>query len=208
MESHFLATVSRMKYIGRWALMRNARQENLSEHSLDVAMIAHALCVIGNVRYGKKLDAEKAALIALYHDASEIITGDMPTPVKYANGVIRDAYKNVEADAVDRLLGQLPEDLRPAYAAILHEPAEEDIDAEGTEEAARERDLRRLVKAADKLSALIKCIEEEAAGNTEFHTAAESTRRKLEEMAAESPEVRDFMREFLPSYGKTLDELL
>ena len=208
MESHFLATVSRMKYIARWALMRNARQENLSEHSLDVAMIAHVLCVIGNIRYGKNLDAEKAALIALYHDATEIITGDMPTPVKYANGVIRDAYKNVEADAAGRLLGQLPEDLRAVYAAILCEPAEEELDAEGPEKAARERELRRLVKAADKLSALIKCIEEEAAGNTEFRTAAASTRKKLEEMAAESPEVADFMREFLPSYGKTLDELL
>ena len=124
MESHFLAIVSRMKYIERWALMRNSRPENLSEHAMDVAMIAHTLCVIGNVRYGKQLDAEKAALIALYHDASEIITGDMPTPVKYANGVIRDAYKKVEADAVDRLLAQLPEDLRPVYAGILHEPAD------------------------------------------------------------------------------------
>ena len=208
MGSHFLATVSRMKYIERWALMRNARQENLSEHSMDVAMIAHALCVIGNVRYGKQLDAERAVLIALYHDASEIITGDMPTPVKYANGVIRDAYKKVEADAVNRLLDQLPEDLRPVYAEILHEPAEEQSDEKAQEEAGKERELRRLVKAADKLSALIKCIEEEAAGNTEFRTAAASTRKKLEEMASESPEVRDFMQEFLPSYGKTLDELL
>ena len=202
MESHFIATISRMKYIERWALMRNARSENLSEHALDVAMIAHALCVIGNVRYGKQLDAEKAALIALYHDASEIITGDMPTPVKYANGVIRDAYKSVEADAMDRLLGQLPEDLRPAYAAVLHEPSGEEADDPDRKE------LYRLVKAADKLSALIKCIEEEAAGNTEFRTAAASTRKKLETIAAESPEVRDFMEEFLPSYGKTLDELL
>ena len=207
MESHFLAIVSRMKYIERWALMRNARAENLSEHALDVAMIAHALCVIGNVRYGKQLDAEKAALIALYHDASEIITGDMPTPVKYANGVIRDAYKKVEADAVDRLLKQLPEDLRPVYAGILHEP--EGAGENGNpEEAGKERALRKLVKAADKLSALIKCMEEEAAGNTEFRTAALSTKKKLDEMAAECPEVRDFMQEFLPSYGKTLDELL
>ena len=208
MESHFLATVSRMKYIERWALMRNARQENLSEHALDVAMIAHALCVIGNVRYGKKLDAEKAALIALYHDASEIITGDMPTPVKYANGVIRDAYKKVEADAVDRLLEQLPEDLRPAYAGILHELPEDSGNNADPKEKNREQEMRKLVKAADKLSALIKCTEEEAAGNTEFRTAAISTRKKLEEMALESPEVRDFMKEFLPSYGRTLDELL
>ncbi|MBO5521670.1 MAG: 5'-deoxynucleotidase [Eubacterium sp.] len=208
MESHFLAIVSRMKYIERWALMRNSRPENLSEHAMDVAMIAHTLCVIGNVRYGKQLDAEKAALIALYHDASEIITGDMPTPVKYANGVIRDAYKKVEADAVDRLLAQLPEDLRPVYAGILHEPADGGEQAGQTEEDAAERELRALVKAADKLSALIKCTEEEAAGNTEFRTAALSTRKKLDEIAAKSPEVRDFMRNFLPSYGKTLDELL
>ena len=208
MESHFLATISRMKYIERWALMRNARAENLSEHALDVAMIAHTLCVIGNVRYGKKLDAEKAALIALYHDASEIITGDMPTPVKYANGVIRDAYKKVEADAVDRLLALLPEDLRPAYAGILHEPEADAEEMADPDELAREKELRRMVKAADKLSALIKCTEEEAAGNTEFRTASLSTRKKLEEMAVESPEVRDFMDEFLPSYGKTLDELL
>lgn len=208
MESHFLAIVSRMKYIERWALMRNSRPENLSEHAMDVAMIAHTLCVIGNVRYGKQLDAEKAALIALYHDASEIITGDMPTPVKYANGVIRDAYKKVEADAVDRLLAQLPEDLRPVYAGILHEPADGGEQAGQTEEDAAERELRALVKAADKLSALIKCTEEEAAGNTEFRTAALSTRKKLDEIAAKSPEVRDFMRDFLPSYGKTLDELL
>ena len=202
MDSHFLATVSRMKYIERWALMRNARQENLSEHSLEVAMIAHMLCVIGNVRYGKNLNAERAALIALYHDASEIITGDMPTPVKYANGGIRDAYKRVEADAVDRLLNLLPADLRPFYSEILHDPSD------GRKEADSERELRMLIKAADKLSALIKCMEEEAAGNTEFRTAGASTRAKLEEMAAKSPEVCDFIREFLPSYGKTLDELL
>ena len=120
MESHFFATVSRMKYIERWALMRSSRPENLSEHSLEVAMIAHALAVIGNVRYGRSLDAEKAALIGLYHDASEIITGDMPTPVKYFNADIRSAYKEVETVANDRLLSQLPEDLRPTYEAIFH----------------------------------------------------------------------------------------
>ena len=109
MTSHFFATVSRMKYIERWALMRSSRPENLSEHALEVAMIAHALCAIGNVRYGKKLDGQKAALIALYHDASEIITGDMPTPVKYANREIKSAYKGVEAAAEDRLLAQLPD---------------------------------------------------------------------------------------------------
>ena len=111
MESHFFATISRMKYIERWALMRSSRPENLSEHSLEVAMIAHALCVIGYVRYNRTLDADKAALIGRYHDASEIITGDMPTPVKYFNADIRSAYKEVEHVANDRLLSQLPEDL-------------------------------------------------------------------------------------------------
>ena len=198
MDYHFFATISRMKYIERWALMRNARPETLSEHTLEVAMIAHALCVIGNVRYGKQLNAEKAALAALYHDASEIITGDMPTPVKYANGKLRSAYKEVETEAEKELLAQLPEDLRPAFEqAFGFENAEED-----------ERYMRALVKAADTISALIKCIEEEAAGNTEFRTAAASTRAKLESIMAALPEVGDFMKEFLPSYGKTLDELL
>ena len=184
-ESHFFATLSRMKYIERWALMRSSRPENISEHSLDVAMIAHALAVIGNVRYNRDVDAEKAALIGLYHDASEIITGDMPTPVKYFNANIRNAYKDVEAIANDRLLSQLPEDLRPAYETIFR--------PDKTDE--REALLHRLVKAADKISALIKCIEEERSGNQEF------------KMAEELPEVRDFLRDFLPSYGKALDEL-
>ncbi len=196
MESHFFATISRMKYIERWALMRSSRPENLSEHSLEVAMIAHALAVIGNVRYGRNLDADKAALIGLYHDASEIITGDMPTPVKYFNADIRSAYKEVETVANERLLSQLPEDLRPAYEEIFHKRPDEN-----------ERVLRSMVKAADKLSALIKCIEEERSGNQEFRTAKESTEKSITEMARELPEVQDFLRDFLPSYGKTLDEL-
>ena len=118
-DSHFFATVSRMKYIERWALMRSSRPENLSEHATDVAMLAHALCVIGNIRYERKLNAEKAALISLYHDASEIITGDMPTPVKYANRRISHAYKEVEERAEDSLLMQLPGDLRPEFEKIF-----------------------------------------------------------------------------------------
>ncbi len=192
-DDHFFAILSRMKYINRWALMRNARSENLSEHSLEVAMIAHALCIIGNVRYGRNLDAEKAALIGIFHDASEIITGDLPTPVKYYSDEIRDAYKAVEKTAVTRLLGQLPDDLRPYYEDVLNSD-----DAE----------LLRYVKAADKLSAYIKCIEEQHSGNTEFDSAAVSTAESLTEMAEDLPEIRDFMEEFLPSYGSTLDELL
>ena len=197
MPSPFFATVSRMRYIDRWALMRSARPENLSEHSLDVAMIAHALATIGNVRYGRSLDAGRAALIGLYHDASEIITGDMPTPVKYHNPQIRDAYKEVEREAERALLEKLPTDLRPTYEALF--------DDLGTEE---DQYLWRLVKAADKISALIKCIDEAHAGNEEFRTAERSTRERVEEMRGELPEVGDFVDEFLPPYGSTLDELL
>lgn len=198
-ESHFLAILSRMKYIERWSLMRSARPENLSEHSLEVALIAHMLCVIGNARYSRSLDAERAALVALYHDASEIITGDLPTPVKYHDGTIRDAYKAVERSAEERLLATLPDDLRPAIEDVLWPSADAGED---------ELYLRRLVKAADKVSALIKCVEEERSGNAEFASAEESTRVAVGEMAAELPEVADFLREFLPSYGATLDELL
>lgn len=196
-ESHFFATLSRMKYIERWALMRNAREETLSEHSLDVAVIAHALCVLANRRHGHHVDAERAALVGLYHDASEIITGDMPTPVKYGDEQILNAYKDVEIRAEQRLLDLLPEDLREDY---------EDLFFGGDD--AEEIYMRRLVKAADKLSALIKCMEEEEAGNREFRTAKESIWTAVQGMAADYPEVADFADVFLPSYGKTLDQLL
>mgnify|MGYP001040519537 FL=1 len=193
----FFATIARMKYIERWALMRNSRPENLSEHAMEVAMIAHALCVIANTRYGRHLDADRAALIGIYHDASEIITGDMPTPVKYYNRDIRDAYREVEHVAEMRLLEQLPEDIRGVYAEIF--------DGTGAEE---DKYMRRLVKAADKLSALIKCMEESGAGNGEFRSAQISTEKSVQKMAEELPEVRVFLDEFLPPYGSTLDELL
>ena len=196
MEYNFFATISRMKYIDRWALMRNSRNENLSEHCLEVAMIAHALCTIGNVRYGKELNSDRAALIGLYHDSSEIITGDMPTPVKYYNPEIKDAYKQVEKIAQYKLLEKLPSDLRPAYEEIYR-----------PENNADDKYLRKLVKAADKISAYIKCIEEEKAGNTEFATAKKSLEKTIEKLKADYPEVDDFVKEFLPPYGKTLDEL-
>ena len=192
----FFATISRMKYIERWALMRSSRPENLSEHALEVACIAHVLCTIGNTRYGQKLDADRG----LYHDATEIITGDMPTPVKYHNSEIRDAYHEVEEAAARRLLLLLPEDLRETYRGILL--------PEKSENAEQEKYLRRLVKAADKISALIKCIEEENAGNGEFRTAKKTIQDSVDKMAAQMPEVRDFCTEFLPAYGSTLDELL
>lgn len=198
MTHTFFATVSRMKYIERWALMRNARPENLSEHAQEVAMIAHALCTIGNVRYGRSLNAERAALVGLYHDASEIITGDLPTPVKYLNREIKTAYKDVEHLAQEKLLAKLPDDLRPAYESFFFKRTDDEA----------ETYLRRLVKAADKLAALIKCIEEERAGNTEFTKARESTQTMIDEMCRELPEVEDFVNEFLPPYGSTLDELM
>lgn len=197
MVYNFFAAISRMKYIERWALMRNSRAETLSEHSLEVAMIAHALSVIGNVRYGHKMDAEKAALIGIYHDASEIITGDMPTPVKYYNSDIRDAYKSVEHIASDRLLNKLPDDLKVEFTGIFKK----------NEDDPEEMYMRKLVKAADKLSALIKCMEERQSGNSEFRTAENSIRKKIDDLSRECPEVRDFLEEFLPAYGKTLDEL-
>ncbi len=192
MSNHFFAMMARMKYIERWALMRNSSSENLSEHSLDVAMIAHALAVIGNLRLGKKLDENKAAIVALYHDTTEIITGDLPTPVKYFNADIKSAYKEVEQVAADRLLSLLPEDMQDYYRDFYYKNDEDAY-------------IWKLVKAADKLSAYIKCIEEEKAGNTEFTNAKESTMKSLDEMNIE--EVNIFKKEFLDSYKLTLDEL-
>lgn len=195
--SAFYALIARMKYIDRWALMRNSRSESLAEHSLEVALIAHGLATIGRERYGKSLDAERAAVVALFHDSTEIITGDMPTPVKYANGQIKTAFKDVEHQAAERLLATLPADVAPAYADVY-------APRDTTEDAY----LFALVKAADKLSALIKCIEERKAGNTEFADAEKGLRKTIDDMAEKLEEVRDFEREFLPAYGATLDELL
>ena len=213
MSSNFFAAISRMKYIERWALMRSSRPENLSEHAMEVAMIAHALCTIGNIRFGRHLDADRAAVIGLFHDASEIITGDMPTPVKYYNEDIRKAYKDVEAIAEQRLLNRLPDDMKPVYEDIfglsgLHFHGTGDISEEELRAAEEnERLLRRFVKAADKLSALIKCIEEVNAGNNEFKTARVTLRDAVNRLADELPEVKVFRDEFLPPYGHTLDEL-
>lgn len=195
MNNEFYAIISRMKYIDRWALMRNTEAENLMQHSYEVAVLAHALCVLGNTRCGMALDADRAAVIALYHDCSEILTGDMPTPVKYYSDEIRDAYKNVEHIATEKLLDMLPEDLRPAYTDALQPAAE-------TEE---EKLLLRVVKAADKLSALIKCIEEQKAGNREFDKAYDATLRSLHAM--ELGPVELFLKEFLEPYSLTLDQL-
>lgn len=192
MGSNFFAMLSRMKFIERWSLMRNSRHENLSEHSLEVAMLAHALAVISNERLGNNLNEERAALLGIYHDATEIITGDMPTPIKYFNKNIQGAYKEVEKVAAVRLHGMLPDYMKKCYEDIFF-PSEEDAY------------LRKLVKAADKISALIKCIEEEKAGNTEFMRAKNSIIELLVNMNLK--EVDIFLEEFLPAYSKTLDEL-
>ena len=191
MSNHFFAMHSRMKYINRWALMRNTVSENISEHSNDVAVIAHALAVIKNVRFGGNLNAERAAFLGLYHDMTEIITGDMPTPVKYYSKDMREAFKEVEDKAGQHLLAMLPDDMTSYYESAF-------FAKEGDEY------LWKIVKAADKISALIKCIEEKNAGNNEFGKALESTRQALDELAM--PEVEAFLGEFLPSFYLSLDE--
>ncbi len=189
--SHFFAMHSRMKYINRWALMRNVNSENISEHSNDVAVIAHALAVINNLRFGGNLNAERAAFLGLYHDMTEIITGDMPTPVKYHSEDMRGAFKQVEDKAGERLLSMLPEDMRGYYESAFFKQSEDEY-------------LWKIVKAADKLSALIKCIEEKNAGNNEFGKALESTRASIEKM--NMPEAEVFLKEFIPGFYLSLDE--
>lgn len=191
MASHFFALIARMRYIDRWGLMRNTRPENLQEHSHMVAVLAHALAVIGRDRFGSAVDPNEAAVAALYHDAPEILTGDLPTPVKYDNPAIRDAYKAVESVAAEKLLSLLPVELRPAFAPYVREELEPE--------------LLKVVKAADKLSAYLKCLEELKAGNAEFRQAADQTRAALEKM--ELPALDYFMEKFLPGFTLTLDEL-
>ena len=190
MKSHFFAYVSRMRFIQRWALMRNTAQENVQEHSHQVAVLAHALAVIRNEKFGGTVDPGAVAAAALYHDASEILTGDMPTPIKYDNPAIRKAYKDVEAVAEGKLLAMLPQELQTVYAPIL---------------TPTDPETSQLVKAADKLSAYIKCVEELKAGNNEFREAAAKTRKALEAYAL--PEVAYFLETFMDSFALTLDEL-
>ena len=189
-EHNFFALISRMKYIDRWALMRNTETENIQEHSHQVAVLAHALALIANQRFGAQLDPGRVAVAALYHDATEIITGDLPTPVKYYNSTLRDSYKQVEAAAADRLLSMLPLELRPEFEPYLRESDPE---------------IHAYVKAADKLSAYLKCVEEVKAGNSEFRLAKEQTWAAL--MDKPLPALQYFIDQFLPSFELTLDEL-
>lgn len=181
--------MARMKNIYRWGLMRNVRRENLSEHSLEVAQIAHALAVISNKRFGGNIDPNFTAVVAMYHDTCEIITGDMPTPIKYYNAEIKSAYKQIEGEAQKQLTAMLPEDFKEEFNKIYN-PDEQ---------------IERLVKAADKLSALIKCNEELNFSNHEFEIAAKATRESIEKMGV--PEAKIFLEEFIPAYSLSLDEL-
>lgn len=188
----FFAMLSRMKYINRWGLMHNTRSENICEHSLEVALVAHALATIGNVKLGKHYNPERAAMLAVLHDAPEIITGDMPTPVKYHSEEIRKAYAEVEDMAVEHLVSMLPEEFRDQYRAVMTMSGQED------------QELKPLVKAADKISAVIKCVEERQSGNRDFSKAEQTIIQSIGEMKL--PEADYFMKEFLPSYGLTIEE--
>ena len=191
MSYNFFAYLSRMRYIGRWSLMRNALPENIQEHSHEVAVLAHALALIRREVFGVPCDPEEYAAVALYHDCSEILTGDLPTPIKYHSPEIIEAYRSVEALACEKLLATLPPELQGAFRPML-----------SVETAERCRDL---VKAADKLSAYIKCIAERRAGNDDFLSAERQTRKLLEEMRL--PEVDYFLLHFIPAFELTLDEL-
>ena len=191
MNENFFAYISRMRYIGRWSLMRNSLPENIQEHSHMVAVFAHALGVIRRDVFGRPCDPNAAAAVALFHDSSEILTGDLPTPIKYHSADIREAYKQVEDLACRQLLNTLPTELRPAYEELLVGETQEQ--------------LHDLVKAADKLSAYVKCIEERKAGNNEFLSAEKQSRRTLEESGL--PEVVYFLEHFIPAFEKDLDEL-
>jgi 5'-deoxynucleotidase len=190
--SHLFAYLSRMKFIKRWALMRNTYPESIQEHSQRVAVIAHALATIRNRLHGGHVDAARTALLALYHDASEVLTGDLPTPIKYFNPDMRTAYGRIEQAAADRLLAMVPAALQADYRPLF-------------QEVAADHEHWELVHAADKLCAYLKCMEEVAAGNREFSRAEQSLRTTVEAIAL--PEVRYFLTEFAPSLKLSLDEL-
>jgi len=190
--SNFFAFLSRMKFIQRWGLMRNTTVENIQEHSLQVGMIAHGLAVIRNTYFGGELDSGKVALLGMYHEVSEIFTGDLPTPIKYFNPQIRDVYKDIEGMAQKKMYNMLPDKLKDCYLNLL---INQDEDAE----------LWQIVKAADKISAYLKCVEEIKAGNQEFSVAFKMIKQELEE--SNLSEVKYFMEVFVPSFSLSLDEL-
>jgi|TARA_Y100000310_G_scaffold332779_1_gene408995 5'-deoxynucleotidase len=190
--SHFFAFMSRMKFIKRWGLMHSNYPENIQEHSVRVAMIAHALAVIRNRCFEGQVNPERTATLALYHDVSEVLTGDLPTPIKYFNPSMRSAYKELEANARSSLLELVPNELRGDYKSLL-----EGSDSDTVH--------HQLIRGADKLCAYIKCLEEARAGNQEFKQAERALEKTLHEM--DLPEVGYFLTTFLPSFSLTLDEL-
>ena len=190
MSSSFFAYIFRMRYIARWALMRNTRTENVEEHSYEVAVLAHALAVVGQEIFHKDINPDRVATAALFHDAPEIITGDLPTPIKYFNPAIKSAYDQVEAVAQDKLLGMLPPELTEAYTPLLR---------------VEDPKVRCYIKAADKLAAWLKCLEERKAGNREFVQAEEETLHALKDMNMD--EVTWFLEHMGEAFGLTLDEL-
>ena len=191
MANEFYALLGRMRYITRWGLMRNSFSENIQEHSHQVAVLSHALALIRrDILNLPSPDPDRCAVAALYHDASEILTGDLPTPIKYHSPTIRDAYKQVEHIAGEQLLDMLPQQLRQSYVDFIHESDEE---------------VNPIVKAADKLSAYIKCVEEQKAGNAEFESAASQTMAAM--LAMEQPELTWFIANCLPPFSRNLDQL-
>ncbi|MBQ6701609.1 MAG: 5'-deoxynucleotidase [Clostridia bacterium] len=191
-NNSFFAVFFRQKYINRWGLMRNVTNENLSTHAAEVSCLAHALAVIGNTYFGKSYNTERVAILALYHDMPEVFTGDLPTPVKYANDALRSCYAAVEQKAVEQLTDRLPKELQNEYLSLL-------------EITPADMELKKLVKGADKLCALIKCIEEEKMGNSDFVSARIATERSLKEMSFE--ELDYFIENFLPAFEGTIDEI-
>ncbi|MBN1380411.1 MAG: 5'-deoxynucleotidase [Deltaproteobacteria bacterium] len=190
--SHFFAYLSRMKFIQRWGMMHNTYPENVQEHSLQVAMIAHALAVIRNRLFGGNVNPERTAVLALYHDAGEVLTGDLPAPIKYFNPEIKTAYKAIEAASARKLFSMVPDSLKADYEALFLTKDQDRIH-------------RDLVAAADKLCAYLKCLEEIGAGNQEFSKAEKALIAMVEEL--DLPEVRYFVETFVPSFKLTLDEL-
>lgn len=188
----FSALLARMKYIQRWSLMRTARPETLSEHTAETAQLAHLLCLLARARYGAPVRPEAVAVAALYHDAAEILTGDMPTPVKYKSEGMLRAYRAIEAESLHTMRRMLPPDIQPALAPYL-------------DESGLNEEERRLLKAADRLSAIIKCTEECRTGNREFASALEQQMQALTDMHC--PAADDFVRTMLPCYEQNLDEL-
>jgi 5'-deoxynucleotidase len=191
MESHLLANLYRLRYIERWSLMRNIMKENVAEHSFHVSLITHCLCSIGNVVFNKEVNTEKAVILSLFHDVTEVFTGDIPTPVKHHNRDILKNFRDIEELAAQRLASQAPDELKGIYNRVINEQHDEE--------------LSRFIKAADLLDAYLKCVTELSAGNREFLVAKKQIEEKLKKL--NMPEVEYFLKYFAPSFEKTLDEI-